>query len=164
MERVLIMMVGVPGSGKSTVARNLRKYFGFPVVSSDDIREQLYGNAEIQGNPAEVFAEVYRRGRYFLDQVNYCILDATNCSRSSCDKVVKNLRPNRVIYIIMDVDIETCLERNAARDRVVPEKVIYKMQSQFDTTVESIDNGQNDVFWYREDNDYLFGYIERIIS
>ena len=45
----LIVLVGLPGSGKSTLARKLiERYPSAAWLSSDQIREQLYGDASCQ--------------------------------------------------------------------------------------------------------------------
>ena len=60
----LLVVCGVSGSGKSTVARALHHRFGFPIVSSDRIRKEL---ASI---PAERHAaDAYRSGIYALPYI-----------------------------------------------------------------------------------------------
>ena len=153
MERVLIMMIGVPGSGKSTYAKNLQKDFGFPIVSSDKVRGELYGDESNQSNPAVVFNLVYKRVSYFLDQVGICILDATNCSRKNRRTAIKRLRPTKIFYILMDVDIQTCKEQNAARDRVVPDYVIDKMEKDF-----WLDFPWDDRLYFDNKNIWVYSY------
>ena len=48
------VMVGAPGSGKSTFANELAESENAIVISGDDIRAELYGNADIQGNWVEI--------------------------------------------------------------------------------------------------------------
>ena len=49
----LIMLIGIPGSGKSTVAERYAEE-GYRVHSSDAIRALLYGTEVIQGKASEV--------------------------------------------------------------------------------------------------------------
>lgn len=44
-------MVGLPGCGKSTISQQLSKDNLAVLLSSDTIRESLYGKEEIQKNP-----------------------------------------------------------------------------------------------------------------
>ena len=47
--KILIMMCGIPASGKSTIARNLQQLIGnTPIVSMDDIRVYLFGTRKCQ--------------------------------------------------------------------------------------------------------------------
>ena len=45
----LVVMVGIPGSGKSTIAGVIEKQGGYVRLSFDDVRAQLFGNAESHG-------------------------------------------------------------------------------------------------------------------
>jgi predicted kinase len=47
-------LIGVPGSGKSTFAASIAKLGNYIIISTDEIRAALYGNAAIQGNWNEV--------------------------------------------------------------------------------------------------------------
>ena len=123
----LILPIGIPGVGKSTFMEELSEKFNIPIVSSDNIREEMYGNASIQGDYKEVFEEVYKRINKLLIDQNTCILDATHCTRWARSSAIFHTLPDQVIYIVMNNDIEQAKKRNAARERVVPNKVIYKM-------------------------------------
>lgn len=54
----LYIMSGVPGSGKSTFARQLAGETGI-VLSTDNIREQLTGSADDLSQDSAVWAAVY---------------------------------------------------------------------------------------------------------
>ena len=49
IEPTLYVMVGLPGSGKSTYAQHLAHFKNIKIVSTNAIREQLYKDATIQG-------------------------------------------------------------------------------------------------------------------
>lgn len=81
MNKIFYMTIGVPGSGKSTVVKN---FSSATVISTDDIREQLFGNL-IDGNIHKNNIKVWEQARKqlkktFLSGVN-AVLDATNLSR-----------------------------------------------------------------------------------
>ena len=126
-DRTLILPIGIPGVGKSTFMRKLECSYGFPIVSSDTVREELYGNEQIQGDYNEVFDEVYRQVNSNLDCYGICILDATHCTRWSRWAAGARTCPNKVIYIVMDNNIDRALQQNKQRERVCPEHVIYRM-------------------------------------
>ena len=134
-----IMLVGIPGSGKTTIAeRLLRDYaavnidIGMVHISSDNIREDLYGDASIQGDPSEVFSVMHKRTLEALDNGDSVIYDATNVSRKDRASILSKL-PAYVTKECMIVwaPIETCIERDVKRDRSVGRDVIDRMVKRF---------------------------------
>lgn len=124
----LIMLVGIPGSGKSTVSTKYAER-GYKVHSSDLIRKELYGMEEIQGNAAEVFQLLEKRTRNDLKAGKSCVIDATNLTRKRRAAMLRSLSKNaeRKTCIIVLASPMVCIERNAARNRMVPPEVIYRM-------------------------------------
>ncbi|QQR55771.1 MAG: AAA family ATPase [Candidatus Melainabacteria bacterium] len=51
----LLLLVGIPGSGKTTLAEKLIEK-GYHCLNADSIRRELYGDASAQGDPEQVFA------------------------------------------------------------------------------------------------------------
>ena len=57
----IIMLIGVPASGKSTAAENIsRRENNAVILSTDKIRAALYGKESIQGVWAEIEAVLYK--------------------------------------------------------------------------------------------------------
>ena len=124
--RTLILMIGIPASGKSTFVDKISDEFNIPVVSSDYVRKNLYGDEAIQGNPEEVFDKVFEEVNHWIE-CDVCILDATHCTRWSRWSAVAHVCPDQVFYILMDCNIKKAKEWNAARKRKVPDGVIDRM-------------------------------------
>ena len=82
--KVFNMLIGLPGSGKSTVAQKIKdevislNKVEVEIVSSDSIRKELYGNEEIQGDPQKVFTLMKQRSKQALLEDKYVIYDACN--------------------------------------------------------------------------------------
>ena len=76
---MFIMLVGLPGSGKSTYAEKMREN-GFHIHSSDSIREELTGDATSQDKNTDVFNELHKRIKDDLKNGISCVYDATNIS------------------------------------------------------------------------------------
>lgn len=55
MMNKLFMMIGIPASGKTSLAEQIAKSEGAEIVSSDSIRKELYGDESIQGDSNKVF-------------------------------------------------------------------------------------------------------------
>lgn len=125
-----IMFVGLPGSGKSTLAATLAAETGTKIVSPDKIREELYGNESIQGDPKLVFATAKARIKQFIKEDYSVIYDATNLQQKWRGDILEIL-PNgtNTESIIVNTPLEECLRRNLLRDRHVPVHVIKNMHN-----------------------------------
>lgn len=116
---VLVMMVGLPASGKSTIAYNLAKENNYIVFSSDALREELYLDINDQTHNHELFVELHKRIKTALKEGNNVIYDA--CNLSSKRRVAFLQELNRIHCrkecIIAATPYEQCLRNNASRDR-----------------------------------------------
>ena len=129
----LILLVGIPGSGKTTYAKNyIAQTPNIIHLSSDAIRKELYGDENIQGNPADVFSLMQTRAIEALNNGMHVVYDATNITRkdrqgiiSVCPKFAK------IEAHIIWAPIETCIERDANRGRTVGKEVIDRMLKRF---------------------------------
>ena len=133
------MMVGLPGSGKTTFAHNIEK--GAIVISSDIIRKELWGSEEKQGDNKIVFEELEKRVMENLAADKSVVYDATNIKAKKRKDFLYRLRkiPNvNTVCMLMSVPYEQCLERNNERGRVVPEEVIKKMTNLYGSNPKDI--------------------------
>ena len=165
----MVMLVGLPGSGKSTAAKVFSERKDCVVLSSDAIREELYGNVNDTEHNAKVFEVLHRRSRDLLRAgISVCI-DSTNLSkkrRIHFLNSLKNINCDKVAAVCA-TSYEECLRRNLNRDRVVPEKVIRKMYTSFAPPHES--EGFDKV-WYIldysnvEEIDSLSNYLNQVVE
>lgn len=118
----LYTMIGIPGSGKSTIANQIPNAV---IISSDAICKELYGAEEIQGNGKQVFDLVYKRIGEELAKGNDVVFDATNLTPWARKAVFRFSAEHIAVFV--NTSLDDCLERNAARERKVPEEVIYRM-------------------------------------
>ena len=133
----LIIIVGISGSGKSTFIKHtlLNQYLNACVVSSDAIREEMFGDESIQKDPEKVFQEAYRRVKGFLTEGKDVILDATNLSRKARRNVlnqcrVRGVEIQRECYVIL-APPNMAIENQRSRERKTPQDVIYRQMSGF---------------------------------
>lgn len=127
-----IMLVWLPGSGKSTYAKELEEKELAEILSSDKIREELYWKEEIQWEICEVFWLMEKRCKDFLYEWKSVIYDATNLLQSD-RKLVKNLGELDIKKeaIVIARPYEDCLKMNKNRERKVPEDIIKYMLLNF---------------------------------
>ena len=158
----LILLIGLPGSGKSHYAKQyIEEYSNTVHLSSDQIREELYGDASIQDNPGQVFALMQSRAVEALNNGQNVVYDATNMTRKDrtgiiavCPKFVK------IEAHIIWAPIETCIERDAARERTVGKDVIDKMLKRFQACY--YDEGIDEIEIVTPDNWNDLAYADNI--
>ena len=133
MKPSMIMLVGIPGSGKSTYANKLAKEINAIVLSSDSLREEMFGDVNDQGHNEEVFKELHARSKNLLSTLNNIIYDATNIKIKNRQSYLNELKGIDCYKkcIVFATPYELCLQNNSQRDRVVPESVIKRMRESF---------------------------------
>jgi predicted kinase len=132
----LILLCGIPGSGKSTYARNKVNTSDGTIVwlSSDAIRERLYGDAACQDNPGKVFEIMQKEAVEALEKGFDVIYDATSITRKARAGIL-NIVPKYVqkCCVVIWAPIDICIERDKARERTVGKEVIDKMLKRFES-------------------------------
>lgn len=129
----LIMLVGVPGTGKTTYATKYMKENPNTIhLSSDSIRKELWGDESIQGDNSQIFSLMHDRAVEALNNGQDVIHDATNMTRKDRSYMIE-LCPKfvQIEAHVIWAPIETCIERDAARERTVGKAVIDKMLKKF---------------------------------
>ena len=161
---ILILLCGLPASGKSTYAKELQFRIKNSVVfSSDAIRNELYGNENIQGDANEVFNLMNTRVVQALNNGYTVIYDATNITRKSraviismCPKFVK------IECHITWCPIQRCIDRDKERNRTVGEKIIDRMLKRFQAPF--YDEGINKIKIIRPIGINLAIYTSKVIK
>lgn len=123
----LIIMVGLPGSGKDTIIK--KQYKDYIIMSSDELRKELYGY-EDQTHNQEVFTELHRRVKESGKKGLNIIYNATNLNRGRrvglCNDMKKYF--DRIEVVVTIASIETILKRNKTREeRHIPEEKLKQM-------------------------------------
>lgn len=136
--QVFYMMVGLPGSGKSSFARNVLSVCpGAVIHSSDEIRRELLGSENDQTQQALVFDTLHKRVFSDLRMGKNVVYDATNINYKQRKQFIDRVRalhiPDlQVVCVFMAAPYERCLQQNHERERSVPDNVITRMYHKFD--------------------------------
>ena len=90
----LIVMCGLAGSGKSTLAKKIAVERNAEIISSDELRKEMFGDETHQEDKNKLFTEYNKRIRTALERGSDVIADKTNLSirsRRAILEAVKNL-------------------------------------------------------------------------
>jgi predicted kinase len=131
----LIIMAGLPGSGKSTyVKENLMNEKNIVHIDSDETRKQMYGTyLRFPKNMYDIYDQMIVEGNKIYDKYNdlTLIMDSTFLENYRRNYYIDHLKKFDYYEIIMfhTNDIKFNLENNKKRikDKRVPEDVILKM-------------------------------------
>ena len=136
---ILYILCGPSGCGKSTWSR---QYIAFEdalgndirYVSRDEIRFSiLKKNEDYFSHEKEVFKRFANTIRQTLVDGFDCIADATHLNEFSRRKLTQAIDryydDYKIIYVVFDVDVDTCIERNKQREgrSNVPSNIIRNM-------------------------------------
>jgi len=124
----LLMLKGLPASGKSTYARELVKD-GWVRTNKDELREIMHGGKWSGGNEKAVIAirdaiiaDALGRGRSV-------VVDDTNFHPSHEQRLREIAQTFQAAFEIKEfvIDVDTCIERDLKRPNSVGERVIRRM-------------------------------------
>ena len=140
---ILYILCGPSGCGKSTWARNFLAendplFQNIRDVSRDEIRFSMLKEGEDYfAHEKEVFKTFADTIRHTLIDGFDVIADATHLNEFSRRKLTQSIdmyfKDYEIIYVVFNVDADTCVERNKNREgrANVPENVIRNMCRDF---------------------------------
>lgn len=143
----LIMLWGIPASGKSTLAESYKQK-GSLVYASDIIRKELYGDENIQGDANKVFNILHQRVVAALKDGQSVVYDATNLkakNRRAFLNDTKNIDYHKKCIMVL-TPYTTCLQNNASRERQVPVEVMERMYT--NVNIPSFTEGWDEITPY----------------
>ena len=138
-----VMFVGIPASGKSTMAREYAQK-GYTVLSSDERRLIVQGEIDegkfvLPDNTnltAFVFELLKKEAIALLKEGKSVVLDATNLGRRRRINLLHKIRRTgcKKTCVLFIVKPEECYRRNALREGYarVPDEAMYKMFCNFE--------------------------------
>lgn len=144
------VMVGAPGSGKSTEAERIARAENATIISGDDIRRKLYGSSEVKGN----WVEIHDRIEELVSES--CgmpvILDGTHYLASYRREAIALLRSygyDDITAVVVNPSLATCLARNFQRTHHVPDYVIKSTHEKLQSSLHTLEiEGFNNVRYH----------------
>lgn len=127
--RELILMVGLPRSGKSTKAMQASKGLNAPVCNPDSIRFALHGRAFVHEAEQFVWAIAHNMVRsWFIQGYKTVILDATNTTKAR--RAEWRREADKFIFYVIKTPLMECLQRAGNNDDM--KSVIQRMYHQYE--------------------------------
>jgi predicted kinase len=139
----LIIFCGIPGTGKTTIARLVAKADPAVVhIQTDDVRAMIARPTFSSEESEFVYMSCVSVAKEALDQGYTVIMDATFGSARRREATLAPLAGHysRIDYVHVMCDLETALQRNAARTptAVVPEETVRSMLSTFEAPAPAL--------------------------
>ena len=171
MQKMIILMVGCPASGKSSYAKSLITQLNtmypneenlYHYISRDAIRFSLLKEDEqyfsVEKEVFNIFIAEIRAA--IKADTNYIIIDATHVSKASRKKVLRelDLKDYQLTVCYLEADLKTLYERNAQREgrAVVPETAIRNMYNSYErpTYLELMSYIKNPILIRKGDSEF----------
>lgn len=134
----LIVTVGLPGSGKTTLARELVRAEpegSMVAVSRDDIRDMLHNDHTLSQSTEELVSVVQHcTVEKMLKRGVSVVVHDMNLKmkyRKFWAEMAARCGAEYFQVDLTGVDLETCVDRSTNRDRVVPERVVRELHDKF---------------------------------
>jgi protein phosphatase len=138
----LIVLGGPSGIGKSTWAQ---RCFGTDtLVSADDIRAELFGDASIQAGGDRVFRELHHRVEQRLADAQTTVVDITALgARDRRPLLAIAAKYDRAAhFIVLDGNRQLCQAGQASRERKVPNEVIERQLNRLEALKQRLARGE----------------------
>lgn len=123
----LFIFVGIPGSGKTTLANYYSSIVNNSVhISSDAIREELYGSESIQTGGKQVF-DVMRKRTINALQSGYTVYyDSYNVDSKTRKRILSWAKQycENIYAVYVNTPLEECIRRSQLRFRTVNSDII----------------------------------------
>jgi len=148
----LLVLVGVPGCGKSTWCQQVQRH-GYQVVSTDRIRKQIWSslrsaNSELQPfNNEIVFTHFHLSLRARLAAGANVIADATNLTQQSRTQLLDlaDEYKAQTKFIVFDNSKARKYNQQRAADIVVPAEVMDEMEVLYQQAIQELRDSSAEV-------------------
>ncbi|MFA6780600.1 MAG: ATP-binding protein [Bacilli bacterium] len=153
MEKKLIVLSGIPGSGKSTyAAKYLKEHPDTFIVASDEVRLELFGRVDDFSKEDVVWERFECLVREKAKMHATIIADSSataNIRRLRWAKIFRDLF-NNIELVYFDIPFEVCLERNEKRHLTIPYEDMLVMKDSFEKPSKEVIASYNQITKIKE--------------
>lgn len=136
----VILLIGIPASGKSTWAKNfIAKNKSWVRVSRDDFRFMLKNMPITENKVEELITDLQDNVilKSLAKKLNV-VVDATHVKVKYLNHFIELVKYHAdVEFMVFDTSLQKCLERDSARERTVGKHIIEKMHKSYKILVGS---------------------------
>ena len=136
----ILILIGIPGSGKSTWAKDYVKYNDNWIrVNRDDFREMLKTAQVCENKIEDMITELVNQTieNALMKRLNV-IVDNTNLKVKYINDIIEKFKYSADIdYRVFDVSIDKAIERDNNREKKVGSLVINKMNKEYKILMDS---------------------------
>lgn len=148
--RTLLLLSGLPGSGKSTWSRQYKRLHpSAQIVSSDEIRKEFFGTTANFSDEARVWSTFLDRLKRFGKQEGAIVIaDSTNLNNHYRRYYVDSTPEyDHHVLVIFDIPASDCELLNDQRtgDRRLPLEAMKRLESQFEPLDEETEKAFDEV-------------------
>lgn len=148
--RALLLLSGLPGSGKSTWSRQYKRLHpSAKIVSSDEIRKEFFGTTANFSDEARVWSTFLDRLKQFGKQEGAIVIaDSTNLNNHYRRYYVESTPEyDHHVLVMFDIPAADCELLNDQRtgDRRLPMEAMKRLESQFEPLDEETEKAFDEV-------------------
>ncbi|MCD8209397.1 MAG: AAA family ATPase [Coprobacillus sp.] len=163
----LVVLSGVPGSGKSYFTSLVQRKYGGHVysVSSDALRNLVGGGIQNFENEQLIWKMYYELPKvWVLDPNGIVIMDATQTRKEFRYEAIKQYKDSfdSIDLVMFTLPDDVIKEQNVNREWVVPDKAMDKFFGEFSTPLDEEEIAFFDHIYFLNNRDDFFTVVKLI--
>lgn len=145
---MLIVLCGIPGSGKTTLSNRIAEFYNASIYHYDEWRYNMkYQSLEAVRN--KMYANIHLDLSHEIDVV----VDDLHLKKEDRLKLllsIKDIQCNKIL-IILNTPIDICILRNHNREARILDSLIYFSEKQFE--IPALNEGWDSIIYYEGECD-----------
>ena len=142
----MIVMCGLPGSGKTTFAKHYAECWGYQYIGVDDFYKLLNGDECRHENKFEVWMAIYRALHIAEMHRRSVVFDTNAPTVTERSQLITWFPSFEHTLIYIRADEELCRRNNLSRRRVVPEDEMQRLIDNFQVPRREEDDRWDEMF------------------
>ena len=146
----LIILMGLPGAGKSYLSNCLKEKYQAKILSGEDMAIKMFGTSKCQAKDYKlVYQKIRQQAKDLLSQGFTVVIDGTNLKYQYRKEIYEEIAWKQTILIYLPIDDKTALERLEKRGGC-DKKTFYQFKKQLEepqkeekATIKVISLGQD---------------------